>query len=270
MDLINKFQEDAQDTAGYFTGFNYTKKEKIYISIFLFVAVAANNLLYYFLQDVIVVQSIMIGIYISFPILIKKIIKREMYYPLEIYEYNSHYLAKVWFLLTGLGCIIPILALILGCYFNYFRVNSIVVLAPLFRNVVFQYLYVILASILFCLIHPFSELKFFFKIFNSILPDGTIFRFVQAAILATHYIGFSFAILKVSVNVLISLAVIFLTYILIIDTYRIKDRNVATNAFLGLTTISWALFLFYCLLSSRGAVTGGIQVQFFNPKNIFN
>lgn len=272
MNIVDKLHADLNNATGSFAGINaFSTKDKIIIALMILVPMALNNLLHYYLQDVLIVQVIVILVgYVVAPLVLRKIINKDIYVLLDARETMSGTRPAIGWVWVVLAVGLPVLFLLLGVWFNLLGLRSVAVLAPLFSRTIWNYVYVIFASVVFCIIHPYCEGRFYYGVIDSILPMNVLGRVILAVLLAANYIGFSFAVLSSHFGVAIALAIFLGCYLVLSYISLHKGVRVAIFMQIAATTVSWTLFLLFVVLRQNGSYTKGANLVLFNPRNVLN
>lgn len=272
MNFTDKLHADLNDATVSLGGVNaFSTKDKLLVGLMVLFPMAINNLFYWYLQCLLITQlTVVIFGYIVAPLVLRKLINKDVYVLLDVRETMSGIrpaLGWVWIILA-LG--IPVLFLIIGMWFDLIGIHYINLLGPLFSRTLFNYAYIIACSVLFCLVHPFFEARFYYGVLDSIIPGNILGRVILALLLTINYIGFSFAVVGTNYSVAIALAIIFATYFVVAYISLHKGVKIAIFIQMTICVVSWALFLLFLTLKRDGNYTKGVTINWLNPRNILN
>jgi hypothetical protein len=272
MDIVDKIRTDLNNASVSLAGISaFSTKDKMIVALMVIFPVALNNLLYWFLQDILLTQVIVVVVgYFLAPFLLRQIIHKDIYVLLDGRDSFSGVRPAVSWIWVLLAVGIPALFLLLGLWLGLFGIHSILLLAPIFARSWENYLYVVLASVVFCFIHSYFEARFYYGVIDAIIPPNIVGRLILALILTLNYLAFSFALLGKNYGVAIAIAVIFGTYFVISYVSLHKGVNVAIFMAVAVATLSWVLFLLFVLAKKNGSYTSGVPLILFNPRNVFN
>ena len=272
MNIVDKLHTDLESASNSLSGLSaFSSKDKALIGLLILLPIALNNLLWWFLQDVLLTQLIVVIVgYFVGPFILNKIIKKDIYVLLEVREHMPVHRSSIGWLWVGLAFGLPIIFLILGVWFNVLGASSINILAPYFNRAWANYAYLIFASILFCFVHPYAEGRFYYGVIDSILPNNIISRLILALLLSINYIGFSLALVGVRTLAFVTLLVIFGTYLTFSMISEKKGVKVAIFLFVGVSLVIWVLFLLFVVLKQNGNYQGGVILNLLNSRNVLN
>lgn len=272
MNIVNRLNTDLESASNSLNVLSsFSNKDKTLIGLLILLPIALNNLLWWFLQDVLLTQLIVIFIgYFLGPFILNKIIRKDIYVLLEVREHMPINKSNIGWLWAGLALGIPALFLLLGVWFNLLGLTSINVLAPYFTRAWANYAYILFASLIFCLVHPYAEGRFYYGVIDSILPSNITSRLILALLLTLNYIGFSFALVGVRLVALFVLLIIFVTYLAFSIISEKKGVKTVIFLFVTLNLIVWVLWLLFVVLKQNGNYQGGVLLYSRNARNVFN
>lgn len=272
MNIVDKLNADLNEASTSLSRISaFSTRDKIVVFLMILVPVAINNVLYWFLQDLLLTQlAVVIFGYIITPMVLKAVINKDVYLLLEARDTVSGSRVALGFIWIALAIGIPVLFLIIGLWFDLIGIHVVTVLGPYFAKSLWNYLYVILASAVFCLIHPYMEGRFYYGVIDAILPSNVIGRIILAILLTSNYISFSFAVVGTNYAVAIALAIFFATYFVL--SYISLHRGVRAAIFfqMAVSIISWVLFILFTILKINGSYKKGDSLVYINPRNVFN
>lgn len=272
MNIVDKLNSDLTEASNSLSRISaFSTKDKIVVFLMILFPVAINNVLYWFLQDVLLTQlAVVIFGYIITPLVLKAVINKDVYLLLDSRNVVSGSRVALSFIWIALAIGIPVLFLIIGLWFDLIGIHVVTVLGPYFAKSIWNYIYVIIGSAVFCLIHPYMEGRFYYGVIDAIMPTNVIGRVILAILLTVNYLSFSFAIVGTNYAAAIALAIIFATYFVL--SYISLHRGVRAVIFfqMAVSTISWVLFILFLILKINGSYTKGDSLVYINPRNVFN
>lgn len=271
MDIVDKIRTDLNNASTSLAGISaFSTKDRIIVGLMIVFPVALNNLLIWFLQDILLTQAIVVLVgYFLAPLLLRQIIHKDIYVLLDARESFAGLRPAIGWVWVVLALGLPVLFLVLGLWLNLFKL-SVTLLAPVFARGIYNYIYAILASFVFVCLHSYFEARFYYGVIDSIIPPNILGRLILSTLLTLNYLAFSFALLGTNYGVAIALVVIFGTYFVIAYISLHKGVNVAIFMQMAVAAVSWTLFLLFVVTRKNGSYTGGVGLVLFNPRNIFN
>lgn len=271
MDMLDKIRTDLDSASNSLAGISaFSTKDRIIVVLMILLPIALNNVLIWFLQDILITQSLVVILgYLLAPFILRKIISKDIYVLLDARETLGGSRPSVGWLWVLIAVGLPVVALLLGVWFNLFKVN-LTLLAPLFNRSGFNWLYAVLASVMFAVVHPYFESRFYFGVIDAIIPPNIIGRVIIALLITLNYIGFSFALLGTHYSVAITLGFILATCFFLAYVSLHKGVNVAIFLQVALCAATAALLLLYVLARRNGTYSVGAPLLLFNPRNVLN
>lgn len=271
MDLINKLHNDVAHAGNSLLGIEaFSTKDRILIFLIILFPIIINNLLYWFLQDVLITQlTVTIFGYFLAPALLNRCIKKDVYVLLDFKERIPQQNQNSGWIYSILALFFPAAYLALVLFLGKVGVSSLNLLAAYFSSTYGNYAYIIISSILFGLIHPYFESRFYFGIVDSILPSGLFWRIVLALLHTSNYIGFSLALVGPSVLCLYPLGLFFLTHLFFAFVASKRGVRTAMVLFVISSLLVLATFLAFVYLKHSKQYLGGVNLVMPNPRNVF-
>lgn len=272
MNIVDKLHANLNDATTSLAGINaFSLKDKIIVGLMILIPTILNNILYYYLQCVLLTQVIVVIVgYIVAPLVLRKIIQKDVYVLLDARESMSGTRPAIGWVWVVLALGIPVLFLIIGVWFDLLGLGSVTVMAPSFSRPVWTYVYLIFASIVFCVVHPYCEGRFYYGVIDSILPQNILGRVILAILLTANYIGFSFALLGTNYKVAVALAIFLASYFVLAYISLHKGVRVAIFMQIAASAVSWTLFVLFVVAKYNGSYSKGVLVNLVNPRNVLN